>query len=310
MSRLIAVADIGGTNARFALARLDGQKVVSVGVPNTLQASHGSSSFGAAWKQFVGKLDGPAPDALGLAVAGPVEGDSVKLTNSDWTIDREGLRSLGIKEFRIINDFGAVAHAVTALGDEHFLHLCGPAGRLPREGVTTLLGPGTGLGVAMIVGPEGDRRIVETEGGHIAFAPGDEAEEDMLRRLRPRLGRVEAENVASGPGLRNLQLGLTGAEPEGDDKALWQNTDAVTLDRWCAILGGIGGDLALAHGADSVVVAGGLGYRLRDVLPDSGFAARFVAKGRFEERMRALPVRILDHPQPGLLGAAIAFARG
>jgi len=309
MDRVIAVADIGGTNARFALATLRARRVVSVSDPYTLKAPHGST-FGEAWRAFVGKLEGEAPDSLGLAVAGPVEGGSVKLTNSDWTIDREMLRGLGIEKSRIINDFGAVAHAVMELGDEYFRQLCGPVGPLPREGVTTVVGPGTGLGVAMIAGPQRDRRVIETEGGHTGFAPGDDVEEQVLGRLRPRLGRVEAESLASGPGLRNLLYGLTGTEPEEDDRTLWQRADPATLDRWCAILGGIAGDLALAHGADSLVVAGGLGYRIRDLLPDSGFAARFVAKGRFEERMRALPVRILDHPQPGLLGAAIAFARG
>ena len=93
-------------------------------------------------------------------------------------------------------------------------------------------------------------------------------------------------------------------------RGLGNNDDAAkSLERWCAILGGFAGDLALAHGADSVVVAGGLGYRLRDVLPTSQFSARFVAKPPYVERMRAIPVRMLVHPQPGLLGAAVAFAR-
>jgi len=99
-----------------------------------------------------------------------------------------------------------------------------------------------------------------------------------------------------------------------DDSELWaavlSGSELTAFDHWCAILGGFAGDLALVHGAHAVVVAGGLGYRLRDRLPTSRFQERFVAKGKFQTRMRSIPVRILDHPQPGLLGAAIAFARG
>ena len=307
MKRVIAVADIGGTNARFATAELDGGKVLSVSEPATLRTSH-VSTFGDAWQVFVGKLGGEAPDALGLAFAGPVDDASIKLTNNDWKIDRDELRALGIEELRIVNDFGAVAHAIGALGDEHFRRLCGPIGPLPRDGVITVVGPGTGLGVAQIV----VGKVVETEGGHAGFAPADEIEEQINRELRERFGRVEIEHMASGPGLSRIHRALTGME--NGDSELWagvlDGSELEAFDRWCAILGGFAGDLALVHGANAVVVAGGLGYRLRDQLPQSKFQERFVAKGKFEKRMQSIPVRILDHPQPGLLGAAIAFARG
>ena len=307
MKRVIAVADIGGTNARFATAELDGRKVLSVSEPATLRTSH-VSTLGDAWKVFVGKLGGEAPDALGLAFAGPVDDARIKLTNNDWKIDRDELRALGIEELRIVNDFGAVAHAIGALGDEHFRPLCGPIGPLPRDGVITVVGPGTGLGVAQIV----VGKVVETEGGHAGFAPADEIEEQINRELRERCGRVEIEHLGSGPGLSRIHRALTGME--NGDSELWagvlDGSELEAFDRWCAILGGFAGDLALVHGADAVVVAGGLGYRLRDQLPQSQFQERFVAKGKFGKRMQSIPVRILDHPQPGLLGAAIAFARG
>ena len=307
MNRVIAVADIGGTNARFATAELDGKTVLSVSEPITFQTSD-VSTFGEAWKAFAKKLGAGVPRSLSVAFAGPVDGPEIRLTNNDWSIDADELRALGVQELRVVNDFGAVAHAIGSLGEEYFLSLCGPAGPLPRDGVLTVVGPGTGLGVAQILGG----KVIETEGGHAGFAPLDEIEERVHRDLRQKLGRVEIEHVVSGPGLANIHWTLTGEDREDGD--LWAEVLAggasEAFGRWCAILGGYAGDVALVQGADAVVVAGGLGYRLRKLLPPSKFEQRFVAKGKFETRMRSIPVRILDHPQPGLLGAAIAFARG
>lgn len=313
MSRIIAVADIGGTNARFALAEIDGVDVISLGEPVTLSTS-GHASFGDAWRTFTGRNPGAEPNALGLAFAGPVDGGKVRLTNNDWSIDRETLRELGIDHSVIVNDFGAVANAVATLEDAHFQPLCGPSGPLPRKGVTTVLGPGTGLGVAIIVVSEDGWQVVETEGGHVAFAPADAEEDSILSSLRERFGQVSVERLASGPGLGNIHRALTGTDADSDID-LWQRalagdgSAAVSLKRWCAILGGFAGDLALAHGASSVVIAGGLGHRLGGALPKSPFPDRFVAKSPYQERMRKIPVRMLLHPQPGLLGAAVAFAR-
>ncbi|HET9356104.1 MAG TPA: glucokinase [Sphingomicrobium sp.] len=314
MSRTIAVADIGGTNARFALAAIDGRDARLLGEPVTLATSD-YPSFGDAWRAFAHANPDAEPNALGLAFAGPVDGGDIRLTNNAWSIDRDSLGALGIDFSVIVNDFGAIAHAVATLGDAHFEPLCGPAGPLSRHGVTTIVGPGTGLGVAMVVARDGDWTVIETEGGHVDFAPTDAVEDAILSYLRPILGRVSVERVASGPGLGHVHRALSGVEVEGDS-GLWKRAlngedqaVATSLDRWCAILGGFAGDLALAHGADTVVIAGGLGYRLRSVLPRSHFPDRFIAKPPFEERMRAIPVWMLAHPQPGLLGAAVAFAR-
>ena len=320
MTRSIAVADIGGTHARFALAEVDRGHVVSLGEPVTLRTAE-HASFRTAWEEFSRLADRPLPDALGMAFAGPVGGELLKLTNNPWVI-RPALmeKNLGVTQCRIVNDFGAIAHAVAELGDEHFLHLCGPDGGLPRDGVTTILGPGTGLGVAQLLYDGAQSHIIETEGGHVDFAPLDSLEDRILAHLRRSFRRVSVERIVSGSGLVNIYTALAAIEGRAvtppEDKALWSaaldgsdTLAAAALDRFCLSLGAVAGDLALAHGAKAVVIAGGIGYRLRDHLHKSGFDERFIAKGRFERRMEAFPVKLVTHPQPGLFGAAAAFAR-
>ena len=320
MSETIVVADVGGTNARFALAEVDAGQVLSVGEPVTmLTAEH--ASFQTAWQAFERQSGGSLPLALALSFAGPVGGEVLKLTNNPWVI-RPALMEdrLGVTRFTIVNDFGAIGHAVAALGDEHLRHLRGPDGPLPATGMTTIVGPGTGLGVAQLLRTDHDYHVVETEGGHIDFAPLDPIEDQLLDFLRHRHRRVSIERVASGQGLANLYEVLAGIEGEAlvsrDNKALWaaaiDGSDPIAvaaLDRFFLSLGAVAGDLALAHGANAVVIAGGLGYRLRDRFATSGFADRFIAKGRFERRMQAIPVKLVIHPQPGLYGAAAAFAK-
>lgn len=321
MSRTIAVADIGGTHARFALAEIDGGKVVSLGEPVVMKtADH--ASFQLAWQDFCGRNPGPEPDAIGIAFAGPVGGDVLKLTNNPWVI-RPALmqEKLGVTQFKIVNDFGAVAHAVAQLGDEHFLHLCGPEGPLPETGLTSIVGPGTGLGVAQLLKlPAHEYHVIETEGGHVDFAPLDALEDQILQSLRRVYRRVSVERIACGSGLFNIYNALAAIEGKAvahvDDKALWaaalDGSDPLAgaaLDRFFLSLGAVAGDQALAHGANAVVIAGGLGYRIRDRFAKSGFADRFIAKGRFERRMEAIPVKLVSYPEPGLYGAAAAFAK-
>jgi glucokinase len=320
LSRTIAVADIGGTHARFALAEIGGGRVLSMGEAVTLNtADH--ASFQTAWREF-GRIAGiDLPHALGMAFAGPVGGEVLKLTNNPWVI-RSALMEerLGVSQFTIINDFGAIAHAVGHLGDEYFDHLCGPKGSMPATGVTSIIGPGTGLGVAQLLKTRDSYHVIETEGGHVDFASLDALEDRILAELRRSFRRVSVERIASGGGLVNLYNAIALIEGQApahrEDKAIWaaalDGTDPLAiaaLDRFFLALGAIAGDLALAHGASSVVIAGGLGYRLKDRFAASGFANRFIAKGRFERRMEGIAVRLLNHPQPGLYGAAAAFAK-
>jgi glucokinase len=320
MSRTVAVADIGGTHARFALAEVEGGRVVSLGEPVTLKtADH--ASFQTAWHEF-GRVAGvDLPDALGMAFAGPVGGEVLKLTNNPWVI-RPALMEerLGVTQYKIVNDFGAVAHAVAQFDAAHFDHLCGADGPMPEIGVTSVIGPGTGLGVAQLLKAVDGYHVIETEGGHIDFAPLDALEDQVLAYLRRSFRRVSVERIVAGSGLVNLYNAIASIEgravPHPDDKSIWaaalEGSDPLAiaaLDRFFLSLGAVAGDLALAHGSNAVVIAGGLGFRLKDRFATSGFTDRYIAKGRFERRMEGIPVKLLNHPQPGLYGAAAAFAQ-
>ncbi|MEO7656552.1 MAG: glucokinase [Sphingomicrobium sp.] len=320
MTETIAVADVGGTHARFALAEIDAGRVVSLGQPVTLKTAE-HASFRTAWEEFGRQIDQPLPKALGMAFAGPVSGELLKLTNNPWVIRPALMQSkLGVERYIIVNDFGAIGHAVGQLGPDCFTTVCGPEGDLPSEGVTTILGPGTGLGVAQLLRTDHGYDVIETEGGHIDFAPLDSLEDQMLAHLRRSFRRVSVERIVCGSGLVNIYQALAAIEGQAvlyqDDKTLWalalEGKDALAsaaLDRFILSMGAVAGDFALAHGANAVVIAGGLGFRIKDHLPRSGFADRFIAKGRFERRMEAIPVKLITHPQPGLYGAAAAFAK-
>lgn len=320
MTQLVAI-DIGGTHARFALAEVADGRVTSLGEPVTMKTAE-HASFQTAWEAFDEMLDQPIPRAVCIAIAGPVTGEVIKFTNNPWII-RPALiaERLKVDAYTLVNDFGAVGHAVAQAGDEHFVHLCGPDEPLTQDGTISIVGPGTGLGVAHIHRHDGGYHVQATEGGHVDFAPLDSIEDAILARLRKRFTRVSTERVVSGPGL--LEIYETLAQIEGraiqhlDDKALWalgmsgeDSLASAAVDRFCLSLGSVAGDIALAQGGfGGVVIAGGLGLRIKDILLRSGFDQRFRAKGRFEKLMAAIPVKLITHPQPGLFGAAAAFAR-
>lgn len=319
MIPLVAV-DIGGTHARFALASVADGRVLFLGEATTLKTAE-YANFDMAWEAFGRSTGAPLPRAVAMAIAGPVSGEVNKFTNNPWII-RPALvaEKLAIDGLTLINDFGAVGHAVAQADSPHFDHLCGPDVPLPAEGTISIIGPGTGLGVAHVWRSGGDYHVQATEGGHIDFAPLDTIEDRVLERLRRRHARVSVERVVSGPGIVAIYETLAAIEGRAvralDDKGIWalglsgeDSLATAAVDRFCLSLGSVAGDIALAQGGGGVVVAGGLGLRIREKLLCSGFADRFRAKGRFEAMMAELPVKLINHPQPGLFGAAAAFAR-
>lgn len=314
----IGVADIGGTHARFAIAGVAGGRVRALGPAAVLRVAD-YPSFADAWRAFAAEAPGPTLRAAALAVACPVRGDELKLTNSPWRLRPAALAAeLGVEQLTIVNDFGAIGHAVAQLAPEDFALVCGPRRAPPRPGAVSVIGPGTGLGVALTLLDRDSHRVIETEAGHFGFAPRDAFEDALLARLRRKFGRVSTERILSGPGLAEIRAALPGAEAApgpADDKALWEAAlsgadplSRAALERFCAGLGAFAGDIALAHGADAVVLAGALSTRLADLLPQTDFANNLAAKGRFAAMMAAMPVWRITHPQPGLFGAAAAFA--
>jgi len=315
---LVAV-DIGGTNARFALASLTADGRIALEEPVTLGTSD-FASLQTAWEEFERRIGRQAPRAAAIAIAGPVNGGTVRMTNNSWVLHTGALdEQLGIDRVTVINDFGAVAHAVARADADQFVHLCGPEGPLPTSGTTSVIGPGTGLGVAHLLRlPPNRYHVQATEGGHVDFAPMDHIDDLILQRLRARHRRVSVERVVAGPGIAEIYQTLATMEKreprELDDRAIWTSAldrsdslAAAALDRFCLSLGSAAGDYALAHGSNAVVIAGGIGLRLRSILPRSGFGDRFRFKGRYEQMMAGIPVRLIVHPQPGLFGAVAAF---
>jgi len=318
MIELVA-ADIGGTHARFALAEVEDGKVQVLGEACTfLTAEH--VTLQAAWQAFARTISRPMPRAAALALACPVDGEVLKLTNSPWIIrPSEILETLAVDQFTLVNDFGAVAHSVAQLDAGQFTRLFGPETPLSAAQVITVIGPGTGLGAAQFLRRVEAGAVIETEAGHADFSPLDPLEDAILAFLRTRFRRVSVERIVSGPGLANIYEALAAVEGRAvqidDDKALWADAVAGTdsravaaLDRFCLSFGAVTGDIALINGADAVVLAGGLTTRLDETLRKSGFHRRFVAKGRLEQAMADLPVFRLTYPEPGLFGAAAAFA--
>ena len=312
--RQLVAVDIGGTHARFAIATIAEDGAISLDDPETLHtADH--VSFQTAWEDYRERKGGHLPDAVSLAIAGRTSGDAIRFTNNPWVIRPALIKEkLGATRYTLVNDFAAVAHAVAQAPDDQFLHLA-------AEGTLSVLGPGTGLGVAHLWRDSSGYRVQATEGGHVDFAPLDQIEDAILARLRKRHMRVSVERVVSGPGIVEIYATLAALEgkpvAEMDDVSIWQagmegsdSLAAAAVDRFCLALGSVAGDFALAQGGfGGVVIAGGLGYRLREILPGSGFAERFRAKGRFADLMGTIPVKLITHPQPGLFGAAAAFVK-
>jgi glucokinase len=295
--------------------------VVELGEPVTLKTNE-HARFETAWTEFGRRSGSELPRELAIAFAGPITDGVLKLTNNPWVIRPAAIEErLGVDRLTVINDFGAVAHAVAALEADAFTHLCGPDIPLRHSGVTTVIGPGTGLGVAALLSDgEGDYHVIQTEGGHVDFAPLDHLEDKILAELRRNFRRVSVERLVSGRGLLNIYQALGAIERRRleacDDKELWatalhgrDSLATAALERLCLTFGAVAGDMALAQGATSVVISGGLGLKLASHLPRSGFHGRFIGKGRFERRMAHIPVKLLTHPEPGLFGAAAAFAR-
>lgn len=311
----IVAADIGGTHARLALAELvPGERPRLGGMRKYRTREY--PGLAEVWAKFARDNGGALPRAAALAVAAPIEGDVLSFMNNDWRIPRFGIaEELGLERLTLLNDFGAVAHAVSVMTPGELIPVCGQ-GDLPADGITTVLGIGTGLGVA-ILDRRGGARVIETEASHIGFCPLDPEEEALSDRLTELYGRASVERVCSGPGLIDIHRFLGGGGHDPDKVgALWDaaidGADPLAKKALAILVrcfAAAAGDIALAHGAMGLAITGGLANRIAHLLQGPAFASRFTAKGRYRARMQRTPVRLVTEPEPGLLGAAIAFQR-
>jgi len=305
------LADIGGTNARFALVD-PAASVPQLLQPQVLHTADFASLQHAA-EHYLAAV-GVQPRRAAIAVASPVDVDEIRLTNRAWSFNRRELReSLGLEALLVLNDFGAIAWAAPALGPDDCVHLHGRDDG-PLQGPVTVMGPGTGLGVALLVGADARGwQVVETEGGHVTFAPIGEEEQVLSRWLTAQFGRASNERVLCGNGLSHIDAVLrepTLRDPADIVSAALEGHDHVArraLARFCAVLGSVAGDAALIHGARTVLIAGGIVPRFVPFLRSSAFRERFLAKGRFAAYLESVTIRVIVHPNPGLLGAAMAL---
>jgi glucokinase len=320
MQKLALIGDIGGTNARFALADLksDAPKILQ----EETYTDAGFHSLRDAARHYLDNT-GVKPARAALAVASPIESDEITLTNRDWSFNRDTLQSaLDLDDLQLINDFAAIAWAAPHLGESDRMPVHGQMAS-PPSGPVTLIGAGTGLGVAMLTGSsEQGWHVVPTEGGHASFAPVNDEERKISAWLGVRHGRVSNERLLSGHGLSNIDACLRGIEPvpapaaQPDSRRSKDVVDAAlsgkdedaerALRCFCRIYGAVAGDAALLHGARTVLIAGGVVLHFLDFFRNSEFMDAFTAKGRHRDYMCRMAVQVITHSNPGLLGAAVA----
>ncbi|MER2531910.1 MAG: glucokinase [Candidatus Competibacter sp.] len=308
------IADIGGTNARFALAFPDGR----IGSECILSGADYPDLIQAA-AAYLREVAGPRPRRAAVAVATPISGDWIQFTNSPWSFSTEAARqALGLEQLLIINDFTALALALPLLGPDERRQVS--EGTAVEKAPIGLIGPGTGLGVSGLVWSGHHWIPLETEGGHVTFSACDEREWAIYRVLQRRFDHVSPERLLSGPGLVNLYTTL--AELEGwsaEDLVPADITDrALTgscrhcvevLELFCGMLGTAAGNLALTLGArGGVYIGGGIVPRLGDFFDRSAFRARFEAKGRFSDYLATIPSWVITAANPALRGVAAALA--
>ncbi|CNF75962.1 glucokinase [Yersinia bercovieri] len=309
MTSYALVGDVGGTNARLALCAVATGEISQAKTYSGLECD----SLEDVIRQYLSEHTVTITDAC-IAIACPITDDWVAMTNHTWAFSIAAMKqNLGLNHLEVINDFTAVSMAIPVLSEQDVLQFGGTA---PQPGKPiAVYGAGTGLGVAHLVNV--DRRWISlpSEGGHVDFAPNSEEEDRILAVLRQELGHVSAERVLSGPGLVNLYRAIVISDarlPENlapkdvTERALADScTDCRrALSLFCVIMGRFGGNLALNLSTfGGVYIAGGIVPRFMEFFKASGFRGAFEDKGRFKDFLHDIPVYMITHQQPGLLGA-------
>lgn len=308
------IADIGGTNARFALQNAGGALEHIQVLP-----CNDYPSLELAVRSFLDQHGQPSVAHAAIGIANPITGDWVQMTNHHWAFSIEATRlALGLSTLLVMNDFTALALSLPHLPKDELLTV---GGGEPLPGAPlALLGAGTGLGVSGLVpGTHGTAIALSGEGGHASFAPFDDRELALWRYARQQYGHVSLERLLSGPGLKLIYEALSAvagetAEPLSAAQVSERGLSGAcvrcreAIDTFCAILGTAAADLALTLGArGGVYIGGGIVPKLGDYFAHSPFRARFEDKGRFSGYLAAIPVYVIHSPWPALVGAAAAL---
>ena len=319
MTQPVLVGDIGGTNIRFAVAETN-----PVGFPNLKHIWRAPANdfhdFGDALAHFL-KLTPTAdhPSQAIFALAGPIDKNSVQLTNNPWTVSRDELISrFGFERLVFMNDFAAMARSVPALPDNAFdtLQKGAPSLTITPKATLAIAGAGTGLGQALLVGdPSEGWSVFPTEGGHQPFAPLNKYESEIHSLLRDRYDYVSSELICSGRGLERVYKAIAKVQgrPAKDliaseitERAKVGNSLAIETCQFAAnALMSFIGNAVLSSGAwQGAVIAGGVSQHLRPYLSRPEAIERFNDKGKMQSRMERVPLRLLLDPTAPLIGAA------
>jgi glucokinase len=315
---LLLAADVGGTHARVGLLsrQPDGASPVTV-LRYQRYACAEWPSLTAVLQHFVTYLDAPAPiGQCVVASAGYVLDDAIVNDNLAWPVSIRDIRdSLALDRLAVINDFEAVAYATQFLTEADTLPVIETRAP-PQRGPVLVMGPGTGLGSAVLLPGQPHATVLATEAGQIALAPGNEREIEILRLFARERAHVSFEYALSGPGLRNLYGAISTlrgtpallSEPHAITHAALLGSDAAAveaLDVFCGLLGSFVADLVLLYGArGGVFLAGGILPQIRQALLASSFRERFFNKGVMRPFLQQIPVRLMEHGQHGVIGAA------
>ncbi|MBC7958045.1 MAG: glucokinase, partial [Cytophagales bacterium] len=308
------LADIGATYARFCIER---ERGVFERIAVLPCADYGD--FVSVVRAYLKSVPDVLPKHAAMAIAYPIDGDAVRMTNRDWAFSiQEVQQQLGLSTLLVVNNFTALAMSLPNVGPEGRVQV--GRGAPTSDGVIGLLGPGTGLGVSALI-PANDRWVtLATEGGHTSFAPIDERELRVLRHVWKTMSHVSAERLVSGPGIQliyeALREGVAGAAADLSTAEIvqraQQNSDAVcvdTIDCFCAMLGTVASNLALTLGATGgIFVGGGIVPRLGDLFLRSSFRQRFEDKGRFSAYVARIPTYVLTADNLAFQGVSSLLA--
>lgn len=312
------LADIGGTNARFALEMGSHDFVAITVLPCNAYADL-QSAIGAylASPEVLAMMGGQAAVRYAaIAIANPVDGDVVRMTNHHWTFSIQELRlACGFDDLVVVNDFTALAMSLPHLVEHERVQIGG--GRAQAQRAIGIIGPGTGLGVSGII-PAGEHWVALcSEGGHVSFSPGNELEVDILRQVWKEYPHVSAERLISGMGLELMYRVLHQLKDTGDTEFMsaaditrraLDGSCAIctlTVDSFCGMLGSIAGNLAMTLGATGgVYIGGGIVPRLGEFFAQSTFRQRFEAKGRFADYLAQIPTFLITAEYPAFLGVS------